>query len=650
MVIMKAKNKKQADLINLLLGLIIVVLVNVLSQYLFTRIDLTAEKRYTLSDGTKDLLEKLDDVIYFRVYLEGDFPQGAGDYKRLSDETRIMLDEFRVYGGNKIQYEFIDPNENPDEKARKEFHDQLEEKGLYARNETFSDDNSTGVFQKFFPWAIASYHQQETAVPLLGSSAPKNNEQALNHAVEGLEYELANAIRKLRMRTKPRVAITQGHGEPDTMQLADLIKGLREYYEVETVNFNNNLWAFRDTADSDSAIFNRYEAIIVAGPDSTFSPAELFVLDQYILYGGNALFLVEPVYTDMDSLSLTGMTLGLPRQLGVDELLFKYGIRLNTTLVEDYTCAPLGLPLNGRIVPFPWVYSPTITPQEQHPIVRNLDAIKFDFLSTLDTLETSNPIKKTILIRSSDHSRYMRTPTRISLRMATIKRDPRSFDKPHQPVAAMLEGSFDSYYKNKFLPDTLKKSKSIGFVDKSLRPSKIIVIADGDLACNPIYKGRALPLGLDRYNQQNPQFYANKTLLLNCMNYLTDDNGTGEKGLLSLRSRVVKLRLLDPNKLKNQRMKWQLINIISPIALIIIFGLISTWMRKRKYVDSSQLLWENYFIPSIRSIIISFVIAVCDYAFWHNKMKWFFIVFGISLILIRIIEIAIEKRKKNPLK
>jgi ABC-2 type transport system permease protein len=575
------RNKKQSDLINLFLGLIIVVIVNVLSQYAFGRFDLTAEKRYTLTESTKEMLEQLDDIVYFKVYLEGEFPQGAGDYKRLRDETKMMLDEFRAFAGDNIQYEFIDPNENADAKARKDFQEQLEkDKGLTKRSQVFTDDNGTDVQVDLFPWAIASYHQSETKIPLMGSGGPKPNENQLNHAVEGLEYELSNAIRKLKMTFKPKVAITLGHGEPDTLELVDFVKTLREYYQVEYVNFNGNLSAFRDTMQKAEQIVNKYQAIIIASPDSSYTPNELFIIDQFVMYGGKALFLVDPVYTSLDSLRKTGITLGLPRALGLEELTFRYGARLNTTLVEDMYCAKLAIPIPNQPGQFyfpPWYYSPTIAPRESHPIVKNLDHIKFDFLSTVDTVETSANIRKTILLRSSDKSRFLRTPTRLALQMAFIDRDPRSFNKPNEPVAVLLEGAFDSYYKNKFLPDTIKNSKLIGFTDHG-KETKIIVVGDGDVICNVVANGMTSPLGVDRMNRMNPEIYANKTFLLNCVNYLLDD-----KGLLSVRTRNVTLRILDRAKIKEHRLKWQVINTVGPVAYVIFFGFLSFWFRRRTY-------------------------------------------------------------------
>jgi ABC-2 type transport system permease protein len=577
---MSATNKKRSDIINLFLGLFIVVLLNVLSNFAFTRFDLTSEKRFTLSQSTKEMIDSLDDLVYFKIYLDGDFPQGAGDFKRLRDETKIMLDEFRAIGGDKIQYEFIDPNDNPVKAENEKYQRQLIAQGLIPQPISVTDDNGAEVQKLLFPWAIATYNKTDVLIPLMGLST-KPNEDQLNHAVEGLEYELSNGIRKALMKIKPKVAITLGHGEPDTLELSDLVKGLREYYDVDFVNFNGNLNAFRDTVQTATQIRNKYDAIIIDSPDSVYSPKELFILDQFIMYGGKALFLVDPVNTNMDSLRLTGMTLGLPRPLGLEELTFRYGARMNSTLVEDLYCSDIAIPVQGeqaRFMKAPWVYSPTILPLEKHPIVKNLDRIKFDFLSTVDTVETSPGIRKTILIKASDKSRFQRTPTRIGLKMAMIPRDPRSFDKPNQPVAVLLEGSFDSYYKNKFLPPELKDSPLIGYVSHG-KETKIIVVGDGDVAINPVNKeGKPLMLGLDLLNRMNPEFYANKTFLLNCMNYLCDN-----KGLLSLRSREVTLRLLDRQKINDHRLKWQIINTAGPILAIIALGFLRFWLRRRRY-------------------------------------------------------------------
>lgn len=613
---MEKRNNRRSNLVALGLALVALILLNTISQYLFFRFDLTSEKRYTLAESTIEMLDSLDDVVYFEVYLEGDFPQGAGDYKRLRDETRLMLDEFHAWSEENVQYDFVDPGANDDENERKKFQRQLADKGLYPHPETFMDDNGSEVTQLLFPWAIARYHGKEVAVPLMGSATLSPNEEVLNHAVEGLEYELSNAIRKLLMNVKPRVAITQGHGEPDSIHVNDFLQGLREYYDVSFVKFEGMLNTFRDTVQNATQIRNKYEAVIMIGPDSSFTTQELFILDQFIMYGGKGLFLVDPVFTSIDSLSVTGRTMALPKHLGLknepglEDVLYSYGAGLKSVLIEDLYCAQVAIPVGSgqqtQFMPAPWVYSPTILPQEKHPIVRNLDRIKFDFVSAIDTITTSAPIKKEILIRSSDNSTIFRTPNEVLLMYATMDRDPRTFDKPFQNVAVLLEGPFHSYFKQKILPDEIVNSKEIGYV-KTGKQSKIIVIADADVALNPIYQGKALPLGLDRMNKMNRSFYANKTFLINCANYLLDD-----KGLLSVRSRVVTLRLLDRAKIKDQRLRWQMINCLVPIAGILLFGLFRLWARKRKY-GSGKLNAATKGPFEMMEYVMSFITGVLVY-------------------------------------
>lgn len=630
----------------MLLGLSIVaiILLNVASQYVFHRFDLTSEGRYTLSESTVEMLDSLDDGVYFEVYLEGQFPQGTSDYKRLRDETQIMLDEFRAYSPDNIQYNFVDPGANEDEKARQEFQRQLVDKGLYPHAESNVDENGVQVNQLLFPWAIVRYHTREVAIPLLGSSS-RPSEEAVNNAIEGLEYELSNGIRKVRMNVKPKVAITQGHGEADSLEIADFVKGLREYYDVEFVPFGPMLNTFRDTIQNATQIRNKYDALIMVGPDSAFSTQELFILDQFIIYGGKAMFMVDATTAKMDSIQLQGSTMVMPRHYGLtqtdpglEEVLYSYGAGLKTELIEDVYCSEVQIPVGQgqqmQFVPRPWYYSPTILPEESHPIVRNLDRIKFDFVGSIDTITTSAPIKKDILIKSSDKSTIFRAPQQLLLMMSMYDRDPREFDHPKQNVAVLLEGPFNSYFKQKILPDEIVNSKEIGYL-KTGKHSKIIVIADGDVASNPIRQGEAGPLGIDRFNRLNPAFYANKTFLLNCVNYLLDD-----QGLIAVRSREVTLRLLDRAKIREQRAWWQAVNVGAPIFSILLFGFFRMWSRRRTYGsthDAATVNIMDYVLPAIAGIAAYMIsqsvmaslfagLVIMNVIFWtkrkSNSLMW----------------------------
>ncbi len=580
-------DNKRADILQLVMTFGVIVLISVLSQYLFVRLDLTAEKRYTLSESTKTMLEELDDIVYFKVYLEGDFPQGAGGFKRLQEETKIILDEFRVYAGDNIQYEFINPSENPVKKDRDAFHRQLIEKGVRQFNlEVPAEDGGGMSTMQIFPGALATYRGKEVALELLSTRSGTTPEQQLNNSVSGLEYEITNAIRKLKIVMKPKIGIVQGHYELDSLYLNQFTKALREYYDVEYVDLKGNLNAFRDTVQNAEQIRNKYTALVIARPDTMYSQQDLFVLDQYVMYGGKVMWMVDPVYINQDTMALTGQTMGMPNQLGIEELLFRYGARLNTTLVQDLYCSPIGINVAPPGAPAqverrPWLFYPTILPEEKHPIVKNLDAIRFTYLSTIDTVETSANVKKTILMTTSGSSRAVTTPTRITLALTRIQPDRRQFNKPRQPVAVLLEGQFDSYWKNKYLPDEFKQNKLIGFKDKS-PATQMIVISDGEVAANDIRQGQPMVLGYDRYSGYT---YANKPFLLNCVNYLC-----GDKELLAIRSREVMLRLLDKNKIKERRMRWQLVNTLAPVAFILSFGFLFHFVRKNKYGISGK--WD----------------------------------------------------------
>ncbi len=608
----KKTNNKQQDITLLGLGIVAIILLNIASQYVFHRFDLTSEGRYTLAESTIEMLDSLDDGIYFEVYLEGDFPQGASEYKRLRDETQIMLEEFRAYNPDNIQYNFVDPGEQDDENARKAFQRQLAEKGMYPHAESNIDENGNQVNQLLFPWAIVRHGTtREIIIPLMGSSS-RPSEEAVNNAIEGLEYELSNGIRKVRMNIKPKVAVTQGHGEADSLEIADFVKGLSEYYDVEFVPFGPLLNTFRDTLQNATQIRNKYDALVMVGPDSAFTTQELFILDQFIIYGGKAMFLVDATTAKMDSIQMQGSSMVLRRHYGItetdpglEEVLYSYGAGLKTELIEDLKCSKVQIPVGqGQQMQFverDWYYSPTILPAEKHPIVLNLDLIKFDFVGSIDTITTSAPIKKEILLKSSNESNIFRAPSELLLMMSMYDRQPDEFNRPGMPVAVLLEGPFNSYFKQKILADEIVNSKEIGYI-KTGKPTKIIVISDGDVASNPIRQGQAGPLGIDRFNRLNPAFYANKTFLLNCMNYLLDD-----QGLISVRSREVTLRMLDRTKAREQRAWWQAVNVGAPIFSILLFGFFRMWSRKRMYGsqhDASTVNIMDYVLPLFAAIAV----------------------------------------------
>jgi gliding-associated putative ABC transporter substrate-binding component GldG len=563
----KKGNNKRSDLLNLILGLIILVLINVISGYAFKRFDLTTEKRFTLSDATIDMLKNLDDVVFVRVYLEGDFPAG---FKRLRNATKEMLDEFRAIAGDNIQYEFIDPSASPDEKERNALYAQLTRQGIQYTNLEFREGESKSE-KIIFPGAIVAHKEREAPVQILKSQIGVAPEVMLNNSVQQLEYELANTIRKLASEKVSTVAFIEGHGELDSLFTADIMQSLAEYYNVTRLKLNEQLKALQNI-----------DAIVIAKPDSAFSEKDKFIIDQFIMRGGKALWMIDRTDANMDSLNKSPNYMALTKDLNLDDMLFNYGVRINTNLVQDIQAVPIPIVI-GYIGNqpqqkfFPWFYFPLIMPYMKHPIVNNLNAIKAEFISTIDTVGTKG-IRKTPLLHTSKYAKVLPAPVRVSINMLREEPKMEQFNKSFQPLAVLLEGEFESNFKNRLAPELLD-SKEINFREKGVA-TKMIVVADGDIIKNQVQysTGRAMPLGFDKYTNE---VYGNKNFILNAMNYLLDDSG-----LIGARSKEIKLRLLDIDKLRKERARWQFLNVVIPVLLVVLYGIIRFYWRKRRYTTA----------------------------------------------------------------
>lgn len=561
----KKGTSRKISLLQLLLALVILVLLNNLGGYVFYRFDLTSEKRYSLSPATKELVKSLDDVVLVKVYLEGEFPAG---FKRLRSETKEMLDEFRAYAGDNLQYEFINPSESSDEKKRNEVYQHLVKEGLQPTNLTVKEEGSKSQ-QIIFPGAIFSYKNRNIAVQLLKSRMGVSSEEMLNSSIQQLEYEFSNSIRKLSNPQKKNVAFIKGHGELDQLHSTDIARSLSEYYTVKQIALDSNIHALEG-----------FDAAIVAKPDSVFSEKDKFILDQFVMNGGKMMWFIDPVYAEMDSLqNKQGMTFGISNPINLDDLLFKYGVRLNDNLVQDLQAAPIPI-VTGysgnqpQQSLFPWFYMPLVVPENIHPIVTNLNAIKFEFASTLDTVSNAG-VKKTILLHTSNYSKVLNSPVRISLGIVQQEPKQEQYNKHKLPLAVLLEGKFESVFKNR-IPPSIANSSEIKFKAQSAA-TKMIVVSDGDVIKNAVSKssGNVYPLGFDRYTNQ---MYGNTNFILNSMNYLTDNSG-----LISIRSRELTLRLLDKEVLKSDKFFWQLLNTLLPILLLLIYGVLQFYFRKRNY-------------------------------------------------------------------
>ena len=577
---MKARlsSYKLQNLIQFALVLGIIIVANIISSFLFTRIDLTADKRYTISRATRDLIRNIDEPMMFKVYLEGDMPS---NYKRLRNETREMLIEFKAYNKD-IIFDFIDPNDAPDRATRNALQEQLYNKGLIPRQITATTQGKVSS-QIIFAGAIVSYQGNEFPMAIFQTQLGRSEEEMINNSIQQLEYTFASTIKMLTTERKPTVAFTTGHGELTESQTYGAAFAMAPFYNVDRVELNGKGSALFQIDPRDSTRLRpRFDAIIIAKPDSAFSRLDGFLIDQFIMYGGKVLWFIDPVFASMDSLQDTGSTLGLRRHLGIEQQLFNYGVRLNTNLIKDLNCLPI--PLNTQPAGarpefrlFPWFFSPLLMPTSDHPIVKNLNDIRTEFISSLDTVETSG-VKKTILLTTSRYSKTENSPIPISTTLALEKQNPELYREPHLPVAVLLEGVFPSFWES--LPQPSGESALVK-IDRS-EPTKMLVVSDGDIIRNQTQRDqsgqvRPLPLGFDRYTQTH---FGNQDFLLNALNYMLDDSR-----LLEARTKDFKIRRLDPKKLENTALilRWQIINVVGPILLIIVAGTLIIFFRKKRY-------------------------------------------------------------------
>ena len=576
----KRKNLKKSQLISFFITLVLIVVINVIGSYLFTRFDLTSEKRYTLSNTTKEALRNLDDYVYFKVYLEGDFPAG---FKKLRRETKEMLDEFRAYS-KYIDYEFINPSASNDRTELNEQYKLLYQSGLNPTDLTVQNSDGSVKQMIIWPGALVSYRNDtEIAIDLLESQLGQSSEAALNASMQNLEFKLLDAIKKVTRQQKPQIAFIEGHGELTENEVYDITQTLKRNYHVTRGEIAGKVDALMHRSEPDAKgeikTSLNYDAIVIAKPTEPFDEKDKFLIDQYIMHGGKVLWLVEPVMATMDSLTAQESTIGVDQDLNLDDMLFKYGVRLNRNLLLDLNCAALPIKTGqvagqAQLEFYRWFYFPLVQAASNHPMVRNMNSIKLDFVSSIDATTSEGNIVKTPLLKTSDYTKISGAPVFISLAMLKQTPDKRMFPSKGQNVAYLLKGTFPSLYANRITAE-IEESKEMKFLSES-KPTAMIVVADGDIIRNQIdiRTRKPLPLGYDQYTQNT---YGNKEFIENAISYLVD----GE-GLIDIRSREFKVRLLDPDKIVNQRLRWQLVNILVPTGLVVILGLILAAIRKKK--------------------------------------------------------------------
>jgi gliding-associated putative ABC transporter substrate-binding component GldG len=576
------KNRRD-DLLGLALSLGIVLAGALILSYYFFKIDLTEEKRHTLTPSTISMLEGLDDQIFVRVYLHGKFPAG---FKRLERSIRERLDEFKDYSGDLVNYEFIDPYESGDKKTIKENEQALYEKGLKF---TTLDYEENGVRQStnIWPGAIIEYKGQEYPVQFFKSDLPEPSGEMINSSVNSLEYELASSFRRaLRREDKPIVAFSQGHGELHPLEVYSFGKALEEDYGIEFVELKGKLNALTDFVSKNAGRKIKYDLLVVAKPDSAFGDQDRAVLDQYIMNGGKVLWLVDPVLTDLDSLRQQQQTIALSNEMGLYEMLFEYGARINRDMLIDFQAAPIvfdagpmGNQRNMQV--YSWYYAPLIfNPEKPHPIAANLDPIKFEFASTIDTVNPSPLVHKVPLLYSSELSKVLKTPVRVNTGIVQFgidyfKQNP----QPHRIMALLMEGQFKSAIDDQ-LPEMWRQDTVFAYKSLS-KPTSMIVVADGDIIRNAVSNSKEgpmpLPLGFDRYSRR--VIYDNQDFLMNCVNYLLND-----AGIIAVRSRSIELRKLDSQKITNSKGLIQTANASLPIIIVGLAGIILTQTRKKRWI------------------------------------------------------------------
>ncbi|MBW4891811.1 gliding motility-associated ABC transporter substrate-binding protein GldG [Mucilaginibacter sp. HMF5004] len=560
------RSRKKKDLLTLAGIVAALVIINFLSGYVFTRFDFTKEKRFTLSPVSKLLLDGLPQEVKVTIYLEGsDLPPG---FKRLQRTTRDMLVDLQAYShGGKIQYEFINPLAGIAEQQQNDVIKELQGRGVDITNLSVKTDN--GLTQKIiFPSAMVSCNGREIPVKLLQSRVGLSSEEVLNNSIQNLEYALVSAIKKVSADGKPEIGFTEGHHELTDLQINDAMRSLADGFLVGRV----------DLKTISMEALQKVKLLVVPKPDQPFTEPEKFKIDQYLMRGGKILWSIDQVSAELDSLKgRGGEQLAFNKQLNLDDQLFTYGIRINYDMIADMSCVQIPVSTGkvageAQMQMVPWLFYPVFMPLSKHPVVKNLEGIRSEFANTIDTLATKGT-KKTVLLSSSPYNRKLSAPHLLSLQMLEEVPDPKTFQSAPKMVGVLLEGNFRSAFENRPVPDGI--TQKVDIVPQSI-PTKMMVFSDGDLFKNQVASdGSPFPLGYDRYTQQT---YGNKNLLLNIADYMTDDTG-----LIALRTKEVQLRLLDRTRIRSEKLYWQLINNVIPIALVLIFAIFQHYMRKRKY-------------------------------------------------------------------
>lgn len=561
---LKNKNKNIKSLVILIVGLVVLIL---LGNTFYKRFDLTQDKRFTLSKEAKEIVDQIDAPVIVDVFLKGDFPP---EFRRLQSEAEQLLNEFANYNPN-IKYHFV----NPSEEGSEHFHEQFEQYGMTPAQISVMENGKQSI-EIIYPWALAHYNGKSVKIPLLKNQLGATSEERVNSSIQNLQYSFADGFKKIATEKSKKVAVLKGNGEFDDRYIADFFATLRDYYYIAPFTLDSVASQPSKTLKA----LESFDLIVVTQPTIPFTDAEKYILDQYTMRGGNSLWLMDATQFHLDPASGKSFAFGM--DLNLNDFFFKYGVRINPNLVKDVYSAPIVLASGdeneAQYNKYPWFFSPLSSSASEHPIVNNIEAVKFDYASSMDTL--ANGIKKTVLLSTSPLSKVVGLPFEIDFDIEIPKNleivnegpNPNEYNAGEIPLAVLLEGNFTSVYKNRVKP--IKLEDGLKNIDNG-KPAKMVVISDGDVIKNQMQGSRPLELGFDKGTNT---FYGNKEFLLNTANYLLDDSG-----LINIRTRKIAIPFLDNQKAVRERTQWQVLNLLLPLVILTLFGIAFTMYRKRKY-------------------------------------------------------------------
>ncbi len=549
---------------HIILLIAVLVIVSISLFYHF-RIDLTSDKHYSISNQTKNLMEKLDADLKVIVYLDGDLNPG---FQRLKKSTGELLDELSVYTEKSIGISYQNPSIAESQEQRERKYAELEAAGFTATAVYEHDKEGKAIQKIIFPWIEISYKGKKVPVCLLKNIRGNSGEENLNISIENLEFEITDGIRRVVNTQISKIAFMEGHGELSEPETYDISKSLSRYFQID-----------RGVLGTNAAVLDNYNVIIIAKPTKPFSESDKFIIDQYIMRGGRVLWLLDGVRVSKENLSVSGLSPAMELDVNLSDQLFRYGVRINPVLLQDVQCSsvPVNIAPSGttpQFEPSPWYFAPLLLASPEHPVTRNITEVRSEFCSGIDIVDDNKQAKYQLLLATSDNTHILGTPTTIDISQKLKPTDKTYFNVGYVPVSVAMEGIFESVFANRMIPKGLS---NVLAVRKQSFKTRQIVVANGNIIRNEIAlkDSATIPLGFDRYMNQQ---FGNKDFIQNAVLYLADDDGW-----MQLRNREMKLRLLNKQLISENRLTWQLMNVLLPIALLLIFGVGYQIIRKRKY-------------------------------------------------------------------